>query len=360
MSLTRFWAGCCAVVLGLGAAGAARGTVFFTDGFGYENGTLTTVSTGVGDWVAHSSGGAGPIQVTDGKAIVLLDGGAEDVNRPLGATLQPGTTSYYAAKFTVTAGSSATINNNLYFLHFTDGGTFNFRGRLFLTQPNDPLNAFTLGVASSSTPSSSAQPGIKWATDLAYDTEYEVVVSYTTDDDDTNVALISDGFASLWINPVDQASTSVTDTNPNANVSTDLVEATYQRTLAIRQAGGTATQPVINLDVVSTATTFAEALAGLDAGPAVDDADFDGDGDIDGADYLTWQRGLGTTSGATLAQGDADGDGAIDADDLVIWRGQFATAVPAVGAVPEPASMTLLVACGLACVAASRRRGGQV
>ncbi|MEO2046736.1 MAG: S8 family serine peptidase [Pirellulales bacterium] len=46
-------------------------------------------------------------------------------------------------------------------------------------------------------------------------------------------------------------------------------------------------------------------------------ADLDADGDIDGFDFLSWQRGFGTPSGASPSEGDATGDGAVDGDDLV-------------------------------------------
>ena len=46
--------------------------------------------------------------------------------------------------------------------------------------------------------------------------------------------------------------------------------------------------------------------------------DFNSDGSADGADFLIWQRGLGTT-GAVRAQGDADGNGVVDAFDLSLW-----------------------------------------
>jgi len=89
-----------------------------------------------------------------------------------------------------------------------------------------------------------------------------------------------------------------------------------------------------------------------------EDADFDGDNDVDGADFLTWQRGLGTASGATLAQGDANGDGAITGADLTIWRAQFgpAAAAGAASAVPEPASAVMVVMALLAAGGALRRR----
>jgi len=52
-------------------------------------------------------------------------------------------------------------------------------------------------------------------------------------------------------------------------------------------------------------------------------ADFDDDGDVDGRDFLTWQRRFGLNSGATLADGDANGDGRVDQADLSIWSQQY-------------------------------------
>ena len=71
--------------------------------------------------------------------------------------------------------------------------------------------------------------------------------------------------------------------------------------------------------------------------------DFDQDGDVDGNDFLAWQRGFGV--GNTLAEGDANGDGVIDQSDLEIWQNQFGgqNASQAAGAVPEPTSSVLLV-----------------
>lgn len=58
--------------------------------------------------------------------------------------------------------------------------------------------------------------------------------------------------------------------------------------------------------------------------PPVSSADFDTDGDIDGADFLAWQRGFGTPMpDATKADGDADNDTDVDSDDLAVWSGSF-------------------------------------
>ena len=74
-------------------------------------------------------------------------------------------------------------------------------------------------------------------------------------------------------------------------------------------------------------------------------ADFDEDGDTDGADFLAWQRGLGTLINATHATGDADGDGDVDADDLAIFNG--VTTGPTslsslLASVPEPEGWILI------------------
>ena len=73
----------------------------------------------------------------------------------------------------------------------------------------------------------------------------------------------------------------------------------------------------------------------------VDDftADFDSDADIDGTDFLTWQRGFGTSSTATKEDGDADGDGTVDEVDLGVWELQFGTdpnAPPALASLSAP------------------------
>lgn len=58
--------------------------------------------------------------------------------------------------------------------------------------------------------------------------------------------------------------------------------------------------------------------------PPSPSGDFDGDGDVDGRDFLLWQRGYGTPApNATPFDGDADGDQDVDGDDLEIWQGQY-------------------------------------
>jgi hypothetical protein len=82
-----------------------------------------------------------------------------------------------------------------------------------------------------------------------------------------------------------------------------------------------------------------------DAVIQVASADFDEDGDINGIDFLAWQRGLGV--GASLEEGDANGDSQVNGADLAVWRFQFGATgavVPVSSAVPEPTGIALFAA----------------
>jgi hypothetical protein len=87
---------------------------------------------------------------------------------------------------------------------------------------------------------------------------------------------------------------------------------------------------------------------------APSDADFDNDMDVDGNDFLIWQRGNGASGTGTPLTGDANGDMNVNAADLDIWKSQFGS-VSGVSAVPEPTAMALI---GLAIggVLVNRRR----
>ncbi len=85
-------------------------------------------------------------------------------------------------------------------------------------------------------------------------------------------------------------------------------------------------------------------------------ADFDEDGDVDGADFLAWQRGFGVTSLAALEHGDGNHDGSVSAADLALWQGAFGAAATsaAASAVPEPGTLMML---GVATMLVGVRRG---
>lgn len=51
--------------------------------------------------------------------------------------------------------------------------------------------------------------------------------------------------------------------------------------------------------------------------------DFDQDGDTDGSDFLTLQRGYGMTNNPSLADGDGNDDGVVDSWDIQLWSDSY-------------------------------------
>ena len=54
-----------------------------------------------------------------------------------------------------------------------------------------------------------------------------------------------------------------------------------------------------------------------------DSGDFDQDGDVDGADFLSWQRGYGMNGEPSMSDGDGNADGSVDYDDMALWSSAF-------------------------------------
>jgi pectin methylesterase-like acyl-CoA thioesterase len=76
--------------------------------------------------------------------------------------------------------------------------------------------------------------------------------------------------------------------------------------------------------------------------PADPSADFDGDGDVDGRDFIVWQRGFGLGDQTDNSLGDANFDGDINELDLIVWQEQFGESTPEVTAVPEPGALVIV------------------
>ncbi len=86
------------------------------------------------------------------------------------------------------------------------------------------------------------------------------------------------------------------------------------------------------------------------------DADFDGDGDVDGRDFLTWQRNFGAIGQTNNSLGDANGDGTVNSLDLAEWQTQYGQPpLSHVTSIPEPATCVLLI-FGASCLYWYRRK----
>jgi hypothetical protein len=100
----------------------------------------------------------------------------------------------------------------------------------------------------------------------------------------------------------------------------------------------------------SLGTMYVDEISAAIAGAVRPLADYDLDGDVDGGDFLVWQRTLGSP-GAPGTGADGNRNGTVDAGDLAAWR--FERSLAGQGAqpggltqqpTPEPTGAALAVA----------------
>jgi Dockerin type I domain len=104
-------------------------------------------------------------------------------------------------------------------------------------------------------------------------------------------------------------------------------------------------------------TLVYDEVYGLLGSAAEESADFDGDGDVDGRDFLIWQRGFGQSGQADNSLGDANLDGTIDSLDLGVWQNQFGQVpLAAVQAVPECSSLVFALIASLSLITQVRNQ----
>jgi peptidyl-prolyl cis-trans isomerase A (cyclophilin A) len=112
--------------------------------------------------------------------------------------------------------------------------------------------------------------------------------------------------------------------------------------IPLRNFSGSA---INHVRVANTVTVNSISVLSLPTG------DFDRNGIVNLGDITIFQSGYGLTTGAYLDDGDADMDGDVDGRDFLQWQRNVGSLAPltAAVAIPEPAAMTLVaMAMGLA------------
>jgi hypothetical protein len=180
-------------LLALGFAFAATPSMsapLVFDSFTYPNGDLVPN----GGW-ANYSGTTVDIQVSSGRAVVTPANANDD---HILFPVQPLTGKTYAC-FDVTVAQFAGQPKPVYFAELKDAGAANLVSRVYVL----PVAAggWTFGISHSST---SATAGVTpWAVPLSSGVDYHLVINY---DPNTKTS-------SLWVNPINESSTSVSNTN---------------------------------------------------------------------------------------------------------------------------------------------------
>ena len=170
----------------------AHATSIFADGFSYPNGNLVPN----GGW-ANYSGATVDIQVVGGRATGGAIGNPANDDHRLFA-VQPTTSKTYAC-FVVNIPAFVGAPKPIYFAEFKDAGAANLVSRLYVVSL--PTGGITFGISHSST---STTVGLTpWTAPISMGTDYTVVINY----DPVNHS------STLWVNPVNEFSPSVTDVN---------------------------------------------------------------------------------------------------------------------------------------------------
>jgi hypothetical protein len=152
--------------------------------------------------------------------------------------------------------------------------------------------------------------------------------------------------ARLWINP--NSSTFGASSPPTPNVNDGFVGGTQRTPISffLRNSaqGTTGDRPLVQFDELRVATTWAEATGATIAPNPL--GDFNNDGKVDAADYVSWRKNDGTNN----ALPNDNGLGTpIGQNHYNLWRANYGSGVSGSGsslgglAVPEPGTVGLLI-----------------
>jgi len=170
----------------------------------------------------------------------------------------------------------------------------------------------------------------------------------------------------LWSYDADNFSPTPTTWTPQGATTGDVGDVTnqqdpYPTTLAeysttIRVRSTTSTLTVFGTTTAGTGGTRLNGFELIAAGLA---GDFNASGTVNAGDLAIWKTNFATATGATLSMGDADGDQDVDGADFLIWQRNVG-GTAAVSAVPEPAASALIVIALVGGAAAKRSAGARL
>jgi hypothetical protein len=246
------------IVLVFLCCASSPATLVLSENFTYSDGPISTVSGG--SWTIHSGtdSGATALNVTSGQAIINqgdTHAGGADANRLLSTTFDPATdnTSKLYASFTVNFSALPVTGDSdgSYFAHLKSSAANEFYARIGANTNGAAANMFRLAVANESW---NVANTVEFPLDLSLNTTYTVVARLDLATDQTT----------LWVNPVTEASTSVTATDA-ISYAVGTINA-----YALRQGtSGTGAPGILAVDSLLVGTAFADVVSAVPEPSAV-------------------------------------------------------------------------------------------
>ncbi len=218
-----------AAVALLFAVSTANAGILTFDNFDYPDGSLVPN----GGWATHS-GTAGDLLVSGGQAVVEHGAPSEDANKTFAGSTGD---VYFGVDFSVDdLGAPFSGTDFEYFIHFSDGGSSNFRARVDVQAPTGGGD-FTVGIATNSSTADAS-----WASDLSYGTTYRAIVRYNQDTNESQ----------LWIDALLDTDTSI--------LGADLADPGLSVTaIALRQSDSSENE-TIRVDNLVVGMTFGDVV----------------------------------------------------------------------------------------------------
>jgi len=222
---------------------SAHASVVLSDEFTYVNGSLA----GQSGWTQNATNANSPIQVVDGKVVVVVPGssGGQDVFTNFASPIlaADGTFAYFG----LTLNLSSAAGTGEYFAHFTDGAAnpTQFFARLAVRTSG---TGFQLGYAETGTAFTFG------TSDLAFNTDYRVIVRYGL------VAGTLNDTGAVFVTPLSIPFDAV-ESNNTPYLTDDYTSASAERTqftgFQFRQA--TTSGPAGSIDSLVVSSDFSSA-----------------------------------------------------------------------------------------------------
>jgi autotransporter-associated beta strand protein len=280
--------------------------------------TMDVQSGGQAQFTADVSMGAGGMVKSGGGAATLLgDYASTGITHVEGGTLEAGSSGQLGGEFRVDAGAQLLVAQGAVFTNtatLSGGGTvvgdFSFPGVL---RPGDNFARLTIAGNLSLTAESHVALELGGLEPAAQYDQLQITANAALDG--TLEVLLTNGFA------------------PTAGNSFALITDSQ-----ITQQFANVVLPQLSAGLIWDLTYLAnEVQLSVSAVPILLPADFNVDGQVDAADLAVLQANFGLASG-THADGDANGDGIIDGADFLTWQSELTASAIAVTTetVPEP------------------------